>query len=335
MPDTLLPRKPRRAPWPALALAALIGVVLVAPPAWAEDPLEQTVRPDEPVRTDRVVLDRGHVDIGPRFVDGRWTMLLRDDAQVPSVWRSLDSTVLQVPDGPGQLTVPDDPAYSFLGQPAGTSVYVVPQTQNPDVVWAGWNTQDPEVVQRVERGATLRLLGVEGPGDLVVFLQDGGISAPDVLWDSRTKDTQGIWMDANVHTHANWVFSTAGVYLVRTELTAKLRDGTTVSSKETLRFAVGSTADLEEAATRAWPGAAVAPTAGTVVPAPPDAQTQPTRTLSSPVLLALGAAVLVLVGLVLLVAHSVVLRGRERSRALAETAPDPRPGSYAGDKDPR
>jgi hypothetical protein len=39
-----------------------------------------------------------------------------------------------------QLSVPDDPAYAFVGADPGTTVGVVPQTQNPEVVWLGWNT---------------------------------------------------------------------------------------------------------------------------------------------------------------------------------------------------
>ena len=45
------------------------------------------------------------------------------------------------------MQVPDDPATRSCAPSPGTDVYVVPQTQNPDVVWVGWNTQDPEVME--------------------------------------------------------------------------------------------------------------------------------------------------------------------------------------------
>ena len=246
----------------ALLVLGLLVTALIAPvttvliqPAAAEG-LDQTVAPEEPVQSEKATIRKGHVDIGARFLDEDWTMLVRDDSAVPPVWRNPSDVVMQVPDGAGQLPVPDDPAYEFLGQSPGTQVYVIPQTQNPDVVWVGWNTQDPEVVKRLDRGATLRMLGVDGPGNLIVFLQDGGFSPPQVLWDDRQELPQDIWVDTNTHTHANWVFTEPGVYLVKMEIQGKLKNGNQASATGVLRFAVGSSADVEEAATRAFPDAA-------------------------------------------------------------------------------
>ena len=51
-----------------------------------------------------------------------------------------------------------------------TPVHVVPQTENREVVWIGWNTQDPGVMEAIARGVTMNLLGVQGPGSVVVYL---------------------------------------------------------------------------------------------------------------------------------------------------------------------
>lgn len=232
--------------------------LLAATLALAQGDLEQRIDERQPVVRDRSVLARGHVDIGPRFVDGRWTLLVHDDAakadpSEPSVWRPAEQTVLHVRDE-SILPVPDDPAYAFLRAEPGADVYVVPQTQNPDVVWVGWNTQDPEVMETIDRGVTMTLTGVQGPGELIVYLQSGDFAEPDVLWDSAAKP-EPVWVDVNTHTHANWVFSKPGVYLVRLKIEADLVDGKTVSDTRVLRFAVGTKTSTDEAFAAAWRGA--------------------------------------------------------------------------------
>jgi surface-anchored protein len=127
-------------------------------------------------------------------------------------------------------------------------VWVVPQTENPGVVWLGWNTQDPAVMERIDRGVRLRLLGADGPGKLSVYLQSGDLSGPEVLWESDAEVTDPLWVDVNTHTHANWVFSAPGVYVVRLEATADLLDGSKVSDVADVRVAVGDATQIGEAA---------------------------------------------------------------------------------------
>ncbi len=241
----------------ALAGVLAIGALTYAVPAHADpqddqqdDPeLEQQIDPDQDLMTDEAALDAGHVDMGPRFQDGEWTLMVHDDTALEgSVWRYLDRTVMRVLDA-GQLTVPDDEAYSFLGVEPGAEVHVVPQTQNADVIWLGWNTQDPEVMSRVDRGVTLTMGHVTGPGELMVYLQAGGFGDPDVLWDSRGAPGQDLWVDVNTHTHANWVFTEPGIYLVELTASADLVDGETVEDTQFVRFAVGDDTDVAETLT--------------------------------------------------------------------------------------
>jgi surface-anchored protein len=241
---------------------------LTLAPSPAPDDLDQRVAADQTVTAGRAELGAGHVDIGPRYHDGEWTVLVHDDTVVPPVWRSPRDAVIRVPDAATQ-EVPDDPAYAFLEQEPGTPVHVIPQTQDPDVVWVGWNTQDPGVMDAVDRGVTMSLLGVQGPGDLTVFLQSGSLGAPDVLWSSRQPYPQPVWVETNTHTHANWVFARPGVYLATVEFTAELAGGGTVTAREVLRFAVGdrTTADAAFAAAFTEP----LPSAAEAAAADPDA----------------------------------------------------------------
>jgi surface-anchored protein len=242
------------------ALAVVLALLCLPAPATGqdrgEDPsLEQRIDARQRVATGRKVLSSGHVDVGPRFVDGEWTLMIHDDAAEESVWRAAGQTVLRVTDD-ALLRVPDDPAYAFLPAEPGADVYVVSQTQDPDVVWVGWNTQDPEVMETIDRGVTMTLEGIQGPGELAVYLQSGDFAEPQVLWNSAGA-AKPVWVDVNTHTHANWVFSAPGVYLVRVKISADLIDGTTVADTRELRFAVGSSASTGEAYAASWRGPSV------------------------------------------------------------------------------
>lgn len=306
----------------AVLTSVLVVVALVAattamgqPPPPSGDPsggLDQTIDSGQAVATDRKVLSVGHVDVGPRFTDGEWTLMVHDASSNPSVWRHLDRTVFQVSDA-AALPVPDDPAYAFIGEP-GTRVHVLPQVQNPDVVWVGWNTQDPEVMETIDDGATLTLSGVDGPGELFVYLQAGNFGDADVLWDSTKDEKQDLWVDVNTHTHANWVFTKPGVYVVRVEVTADLVDGSTVTDTQALRFAVGDATDVETAF------AADLPAAARETPSAQPAASQDTGDGGgpSPVLFVIGGiALLLLAGVVV-----VVMRGRAAKRAALSTRDD-------------
>lgn len=240
----------------ALALFLLSPVTAAFAEGDDDDPnLDQTLDDLAVVHGERV-LDAGHVDMGPKFVDGEWTFLIHDDAaradaNATSVWRYPDETVLHVLDA-GELIVPDDPAYKFIGAAPSEPVWVIPQTQNPDVVWLGWNTQDPEVMTTIDRGVTLSLTGVQGPGVVTTYLQSGSFGEPQLLWDSRIPEPQPAWVDVNTHTHANWVFTEPGVYLLRLQADADLVDGTTVTDTQLIRVAVGTATSPVDALAATW-----------------------------------------------------------------------------------
>lgn len=233
-------------------LAALAAVALLVPAAAGaahadeDDALKQKIDPNQAQGTGQVVLDAGHVDVGPTLNTGEWRIQIHDDTGVPKFWRSLDDVVLQVNDRAIQQ-VPEGEAYAFLGQEPGSDAWIIPQVQKPDVIWAGWNTQEPNVLDTLNRGVTLRMLGVEGPGDLTVYLQTGNFGDVLVLYSTRQPFPQESWIEVNTHTHANWVFSQPGIYLVEVEFAGQLISGETVSARDTLRFSVGDRTDPKTA----------------------------------------------------------------------------------------
>ncbi|HTE58821.1 MAG TPA: TIGR03773 family transporter-associated surface protein [Solirubrobacteraceae bacterium] len=184
----------------------------------------------------RTVIADGHVDLGPRFAGGTWTIQIRDDTVEPPTWRELPDVVLQAV-GAARTEVPDDRAFAFLGKP-GAPVWLLPQVEQTGVLWPGWNTQHESVVDEIAREVTWRLHGVRGPGRFALFsTQDFG--APALLFSSARPFPQEIGIDADSHVHANWAFSAPGTYLLDVELAATTRSAGDVNARETLRIFVG------------------------------------------------------------------------------------------------
>lgn len=215
------------------------------------DSLTQIVDESEQmVRGEKVSISAGHIDMGPKLVDGKWELLIRDDTVQPAVWRHPQDVVIRVADT-AKMQAPTGEKYAFLPTQAGQEVYVVPQVQAEQVVWIGWNTQDPAIAGSLDRGANLRLLGLRGVGELALFLQDGAFGEPLPMWDSRKKEPQDVWMQANTHVHANWVFTHAGAYTAAIQVIGKDKQQREHSARATLHFAVGDA--VTDAAARQAP----------------------------------------------------------------------------------
>ncbi|OZG54038.1 actinobacterial surface-anchored protein [Alloscardovia macacae] len=244
--------------WGALAVAGVVAAALVcgALPGAHADELDQTVSSSEQISAEKTVLDVGHADLGPKVVDGRWGVYVRDDSGAEPVWRRAEDVVFRVKDA-AQLDVPSGEEYAQLGAQAGERWWVIPQTQNPDVVWLGWNTQDPAASSVMDRGATMTLGAASGPavsagGRMALFVQEGTFDAPRFLVPGvGVQTSQDVWVDVNMHVHANWAFSAAGIYALPVRFCAKTTDGSgtngTQCASSTLRFAVGDSTPAQDA----------------------------------------------------------------------------------------
>ena len=221
--------------WPLVALLCAFAVIVGAPSSFADpspDPdLAQSVAAHEEWSNEASEISVGHVDLGPRLIDGQWRAGLRHDADGGAVWRDPNQTVLRVSDA-AVMTAPDSADYPFLADVAGKPVYVVPQTQNPGVVWLGWNTQDPAVTATIDRGLTMRVGPVSGPGRAWLFLQSGTFGKPLLLADSA---------------------AAPGTYTATVTFLGTTTSGEAVAASTTLRFAVGDAASASEALAQSAP----------------------------------------------------------------------------------
>ena len=236
-----------------LAFIMSVFLVIVGAPSSFADPspdpdLAQSVAAHEEWRGEASEISAGHVDLGPRLIDGQWRAGLRHDAESGAVWRDPNQTVLRVSDAA------DSADYPFLADVAGKPVHVIPQTQNPSVVWLGWNTQDPAVTATIDRGLTMRVGPVSGPGRAWLFLQSGTFGKPLLLADSGAAPGD-VWIDSGTHVHANWAFSAPGTYTATVTFLGTTTAGEAVNASTTLRFAVGDAASASEALAMAAPAA--------------------------------------------------------------------------------
>ncbi|MDT8914959.1 choice-of-anchor M domain-containing protein [Amycolatopsis sp. PS_44_ISF1] len=192
-----------------------------------------------------IVLDSGHVDaVAPRLAsDGRLRVDIKDStglggAGVPEpAWRSPDRTVFHVRPAARQ-TVPDDPVFAFLGR-AGAPVWLIPQTQDPGIVWAGWSTE-ALAPDRVPAGVDWSLDSIEGPGSVALFQNDAAGGIASTVFDSRKALPQSVHVALGLHAHANWAFSAEGLYHLNFTVASASPDGRPLRDTEVYHFAVGN-----------------------------------------------------------------------------------------------
>ncbi len=218
-----------------------------APALQNTDPdLDQQLEADEQLGSGQVVIADGHVDFGPTVGLGAPLLLIHDDSVDTPLWRKPADVVLRVTDA-AKMPVPQEVGYEFIGVPAGTEVWVLPQTQQPGTVWPGWNTQEPALIAALQGGTQMRIKDVRGPGEVSVYLQSGNFSAPDLLWSTSSQQLDPVWVENNSHVHANWIFTAPGAYGIDIEFELPLAGGAVEKAAGTLQFAVGDNTDVQSA----------------------------------------------------------------------------------------
>ncbi|WP_165000935.1 TIGR03773 family transporter-associated surface protein [Rothia uropygioeca] len=182
------------------------------------------------------VVHEGHFDFGARLMDGTLKSAVKDDRSHPAQWKTGQNLVFALGDAakkkmPGGM---EDIAQQ------GSEVYLIGASQEANVPWLGWNTQDAALVDQGAEDVTMSLDSVDGPGDLSVFLTGNfGNGATPVF---STKGQNAYKVPLNTHQHGNWVFTKPGAYTATVTFTAKLKNGEQKTSTSKLRFAVGEAA---------------------------------------------------------------------------------------------
>ncbi|GIG36947.1 TIGR03773 family transporter-associated surface protein [Cellulomonas pakistanensis] len=181
---------------------------------------------------DATVATGGHFDFGSQLINGELVARTKDDA---GAWRDPAGLVLHVSET-ARRTVPA--GFEFLGS-AGSTIWEIPETQEAGIPWLGWNTQHPSVTSGLSGPVTFTLAGVDGPGDLIVYM-GGSFGSPN----QRVFDTVGgprsVSVPLNTHQHAHWVFTQPGAYHVTITQTGTTTSGQRVSATGVVHVFVGS-----------------------------------------------------------------------------------------------
>lgn len=113
--------------------------------------------------------NEGHFDLGPRIVDGKLKLQVKDDRSQPASWVDPATLTFSLGDK-ATLKAPD--ALNFVATP-GQDVWMISSSQSAGVPWLGMNSQAEEIVSKTSGEVTFTLVSVEGPGKVSVFTSGG------------------------------------------------------------------------------------------------------------------------------------------------------------------
>jgi surface-anchored protein len=217
----------------AIAVLALVGVLSIGGGRASAAPLP-----------DRTVLSVGHTDaLDVHLVDGQLDLMVKDDTGGAPVERAVDDVLFHAKPESEMVLPALPPAWNFLGS-AGESVWILPQTADPNLLWPGWETMAVPGGAVVGNELSFELSGVRGPGNFHLYLVDA-FSNPTVLYDSTQAMPQTMTVPTGVHAHANWAFGAEGLYELTFEVHAEATGGGDLSTGAArYLFFVGDLADL-------------------------------------------------------------------------------------------
>ncbi|MFI5732202.1 choice-of-anchor M domain-containing protein [Kribbella sp. NPDC051587] len=132
--------------------------------------------------------------------------------------------------GSARVELPDLPAFSFLGTP-GSTVWMAPESQDPELIWPGWDTETIPAGALRDDAVDLTLLNAEGPGAVEVFYNyDEFTGAVPRVFSSVDPAFKTLHQPVGRHVHANWSFAALGTYRLTFQASAVTAAGVAVTS---------------------------------------------------------------------------------------------------------
>jgi len=160
---------------------------------------------------------------------------IKDDTVSPSEWRDADGATFYLSDK-SSVDLPQE-----VGPVGAGQAWMIGSTQVEGVPWLGANTQSPSMREHIPGDVTWELVGLKGPGPMMVYSQ-GGLGK--IVGDEWFRGTDGAPEGAfdiapNTHVHPNWVFGEQGTYDVTIRQVAQTNEGKQVAGEATMHFVVG------------------------------------------------------------------------------------------------
>jgi surface-anchored protein len=221
----------------------------------AYEPSSGTFGPMRVYRPGHFVLEVGpgervHADVAARTEGDRLRLRLSvDNRGLGDDWPAIDDAVLVIPE-PARRQVPP-PAFGldhgFLGAP-GSDVWMIGLVQEAGIPWLGVSSES--IVDSAYRHyTTWRLDGVSGidggppPGEFVLWDSPQG-DKPFFSTRIGTPDAVRMLARASGHWHANWTFTTPGIYCLNMSVANRAAaDGAPVGDHGVLTVIVGDEHD--------------------------------------------------------------------------------------------
>ncbi|WP_087117113.1 TIGR03773 family transporter-associated surface protein [Corynebacterium urinipleomorphum] len=186
-----------------------------------------------------LTLDRGHADVFHVSADGgELTLDLREDVTGQHTTHDPADVLLEV----GENTKTDVTAdVAEIGE----SGYLLPQTQEPDKLWPGWDTND--VKSGGFDAVDITFEEVDGPGEVYLFQQKGFGDVASVLADGELVLSPGSVIEQKEpsHVHTNWLFTKPGTYTMTVKASANGEE----SNEATYTWQVGGEGSGDDADT--------------------------------------------------------------------------------------
>jgi len=216
-----------------VALAGIVSLlgsaVLTAVPALADE------RP--------LTLDHGHVDaFNLALENGQPVLNLKEDVTGSHVTHPPEEVNLVVKDA-ALTQFPGDASYAayFPEELLGTSAYYLPLTQDPNLLWPGW---DSLPLGSPWNDVDIHVTDIDGPGDVFLWSQGSFGGKQPLLTGGGYQLPGTIHQSALAHVHANWAFTQPGEYLVTAHavVSATSTGASATTNEATYLFTVGTQA---------------------------------------------------------------------------------------------
>ncbi|MDU3272931.1 MAG: TIGR03773 family transporter-associated surface protein, partial [Cutibacterium sp.] len=201
----------------------------------------------------KLVLDHGHSDVfrvGSAAKNGL-DLQVKEDVTGEGVLHTPKNVLLAVKDS-ALITIPS----GYPGAPKG---YLLPITQNQDLLWPGWETFD--VKRNGFSEVKINVRDVKGPGKVHLFTQNSFAGTKALLDGGSTALPGTITVKEPSHVHANWVFTKPGRYEMTVDATSVRYGKTVKTATHAYTWAVGSKAIAQDKSCTAASDTAATPAA--------------------------------------------------------------------------
>lgn len=175
----------------------------------------------------------GHVDvIGTEVEDGKLVLTAKEDVTGSEVEREPETIILHV------RKQAYEPATKDIEQ-IGVASYTLPQTQNMNLLWPGWDTLEMQGSGYSKVSVTFDKITAPEGGKIYMYQSSGlsGTLVPLLENDQWSfSDGSVLNIDSPSHNHVYWSFTKPGTYTMTAHATAYADDGSSTLTSDTVTY---------------------------------------------------------------------------------------------------